>query len=235
LALFSQFEAKGFLTFQEQIAYLWDEEPKSLLFDGEGGTISERECYALFGELLNGVDLPEPTGYKHATEAQNPEHPLWKAAIHRERAMLEQQGTWELVPRQSIGKQRLVRCKYVFKRKRLKSQEIQYKARLVACGYSQIAGESFSMDELYASVVAYSSMRFLFSYGCQKRMLLSQCDISSAYLQSVLDEDVFMAIPPDMMVDGKAPRDAEGRELCIKLKKGLSNPLFSAKKWDSPK
>jgi hypothetical protein len=77
------------------------------------------------------------------------------------------------------------------------------------------------MDELYASVVAYSSMRFLLSYGCQKKMLISQCDISSAYLQSVLDEDVYMAIPPDMLVDGKPPRDSEGRELCIKLKKGL--------------
>jgi hypothetical protein len=96
------------------------------------------------------------------------------------------------------------------------------------------------MDELYASVVAYSSMRFLISYGCQKRMLLSQCDISSAYLQSVLDEDVYMAVPPDMMVDGKPPRDAEGRELCLKLKRGLSgskpsNPLSLARRWDSPR
>ena len=91
-------------------------------------------------------------------------------------------------------------------------------------------------------------MRFLLSYGCQKKMLISQCAISSAYLQSVLDEDVFMAVPPDMMVDGKPPRDAEGRELCIKLKKGLSayarqaiygskpsSPLSSARRWDSPR
>ena len=38
--------------------------------------MTERECYALFGELLNGVGLPEQTGYEHTTESQNPEHPL---------------------------------------------------------------------------------------------------------------------------------------------------------------
>ena len=220
-ALFSQFEAKGFLTFQEQITYLWGDEPKSRLNDGEGGTLSERECYAMYGEILNGVASPEPVHFKHATDTRNPEHQLWNDAIKRERSMLESQGTWVMVPRDSIGHHKLVKCKYVFKRKLLKSKEIQYKARLVACGYSQVAGESFSLDELYASVVAYSSMRFLLSYGCQKGMLLSQCDISSAYLQSHLEEDVYMAVPPDMFIDGKPPRDKDGRELCLKLKRGL--------------
>jgi len=49
IALFSQFEAKGFLTFQEQMAYLWDEEPKSRLYDGKGddgerGTLSKKSA-----------------------------------------------------------------------------------------------------------------------------------------------------------------------------------------------
>jgi hypothetical protein len=47
-------------------------------------------------------------------------------------------------------------------------------------------------------------------------MLMSQCDISSAYLQSELDEDIYMAVPPDMYVDGKPPVDADGNELCLK-------------------
>ena len=36
LALFAQYEEKGFLTFHEQISYLWDDEPKSLLYTGDG-------------------------------------------------------------------------------------------------------------------------------------------------------------------------------------------------------
>jgi hypothetical protein len=59
------------------------------------------------------------------------------------------------------------------------------------------------------------------SYGCQKGMLMSQCDISSAYLQSELDEDIYMVPPPDMWVDGKPPVDDEGNELCLKLQRGL--------------
>ena len=165
-------------------------------------------------------DIPDPSTYKQATEASNPDREHWRASIARERAMLEQQGTWRLVSRKSIGSAKLVKCKYVFKKKRIKGGEIIYKSRLVACGYSQIAGDSFSLDELYASVMAYSSARFLMSYGCQKGMLMSQCDISSAYLQSELDEDIYMAVPPDMYVDGKPPVDADGNELCLKLQRG---------------
>ena len=50
------------------------------------------------------------------------------------------------VPKKTIGKNKLVKCRYVFKRKRIKGDEIIYKSRLVACGYSQVAGESFSLD-----------------------------------------------------------------------------------------
>jgi len=158
--------------------------------------------------------------------------------------MLEKQGTWKLVPRISIGKTKLVRCKYVFKNKRIKDGETIFKSRLVACGYSQVAGESFSLDELYASVVAHSSIRFLLSYGCQNGMLISQADITSAYLQSKLDDEVYMVPRPDMWENGKPPVDELGNELCLKLERGLcglkqsgfcgrklSRNLFSATRW----
>lgn len=145
--------------------------------------------------------------------------------------MLEKQGTWKLVPRISIGKTKLVRCKYVFKNKRIKDGETIFKSRLVACGYSQVAGESFSLDELYASVVAHSSIRFLLSYGCQNGMLISQADITSAYLQSKLDDEVYMVPRPDMWENGKPPVDELGNELCLKLERGLCGLKQSGYLW----
>jgi len=50
---------------------------------------------------------------------------------------------------------------------------------------------------------------------------MSQVDISSAYLESYLDEDVYMIPPEDLWVDGKPPKDEQGRELVCKLKRGL--------------
>ena len=49
---------------------------------------------------------------------------------------------------------------------------------------------------------------------------MSQCDISSTYLQSELGDGIYMAVPPDMCVDGKPPVDADGNELCLKLQRG---------------
>ena len=221
IKLCEAYQLKGFLTFNEQISYLWDgEPPKAKLYEGEGGELTAQECAALIGQLING-DLPEPTRFKDATSESNPEHQEWRESIHRERSTLEQRGTWILVPKVLMGKHRPIRCKYVFKRKRLKNGSMQYKSRLVACGYSQVAGVNFSLDETYAGVCSYSSMRFLLSYGCQKGYLMSQVDISSAYLESYLDEDVYMVPPEDLWVDGKPPKDDQGRELVCKLQRGL--------------
>ena len=108
------------------------------------------------------------------------------ASIARERSTLEERGTWELVPRKSIGRNRPVRCRYVFRKKLNKDRTLQYKSRLVACGYSQVEGLNYSADEVYASVCAYSSMRFLFSLACQEGYILSQADITGAYLEALL-------------------------------------------------
>jgi hypothetical protein len=220
--LIDAFQAKGFLTFHEQLQYLWDDVPRSaaILAEDESGKLASPDCAAFVSKLIGG-DSPEPSGYKMAIDPKNPEREAWLASMARERGTLEQRGTWDLVPRKSIGEHRPVRCKYVFKRKRIKDGTIQYKSRLVACGYSQVAGDSFSSDETYAGVCSYASMRFVLSYACQKGYILSQTDISSAYLESFLEDEVYMMPPPDMYVDGKPPRDKDGNELVCKLKRGL--------------
>ena len=125
------------------------------------------------------------------------------------------------------SRHRPLKCKYVYKKKLLKDGSIQFKSRLVGCGYSQIEGIDYSADELYAGVCSYSSMRFLMSLICQKGYVLSQADITGAYLESYLSETVYMEPPPDMFgPNGEPPRDAMGREVVCKLKRGLSSYRF---------
>ncbi len=224
------FTVKGYLTFHDQIRFLWDGNAPASLSDCT--TEADQAQYAaLVAQLLAG-DAPDPATYKEATSASHPEHEQWRAAVLRERTTLEQRGTWELVPKSSIGRNRPVRCKYVLKKKRNKDGSIQWKARLVACGYSQIAGMHFSSDEVYAGVCSYSGIRFLLSYACQKGYILSQADISSAYLESQLDEEVYMNVPPDMYVNGKPPVDEHGNELVCRLRRGLYGLRQSGYLWN---
>ena len=155
--------------------------------------------------------------------------------MERERTTLESRGTWILVPKETMPRShRPVKCRYIYKKKRLKDQTIQYKSRLVACGYSQIAGFDYSPDETYAGVCAYSSMRFLLALAVQKGYILAQSDISSAYLESYLKDTVYMEPPPDLRgPHGEPPRDAEGRELVCLLKRGLYGLKQSSHAWQA--
>ena len=132
-------------------------------------------------DIITG-GITEPDNFRNV--AQHPERDQWLLSMGRERATLEERGTWELVPRSSIGRNRPVRCKYVYRKKLLKDGSIQFKSRLVACGYSQVAGVDYSSDETYAGVCSYSSLRFLMSLVCQKvtfyRNRTSQRPISRA-------------------------------------------------------
>ena len=185
----------------------------------------------LIEDLATGGS-PAPETYRKATASNHPERSKWLESMQIERNTLESRGTWIMVPRKSIGKRRPVRCKYVYKKKILKDGTLQYKSRLVACGYSQIAGIDYSSDETYAGVCSYSSVRFLMSLACQKGYILSQADITGAYLESFLNEEVYMEPPPDMLgPNGEPPVNSEGQELVCLLKRSLYGLAQSGHNW----
>jgi hypothetical protein len=219
----------GFMSFHEQIESLWEQD-MTLQMSGED---IQRETAAAAGivEQLLGGDIPEPANYRAATRPTHPERKQWMESMGRERDTLASRGTWVMVPRNSIGRHRPVKCKYVYKKKRNKDGSLQWKSRLVACGYSQVEGVDYRVDETYAGVCSYSSMRWLMSLCCQKNMILSQTDITGAYLESYLTETVYMEPPPDMWIDGKPPLDAQGRELVCELKRGLYGLKQSGYHW----
>jgi len=216
------------LNFHDQIKALWEYDAALQLNDSD---ISKESAFAasLVGDLVTG-GIPEPKNFRSV--ASHPERIQWLESMGRERKTLEDRGTWELVPRSTIGRHRPVKCKYVYKKKLLKDGSIQFKSRLVGCGYSQVEGIDYSADELYAGVCSYSSMRFLMSLVCQKGYILSQADITGAYLESHLTETVYMEPPPDMFgPNGEPPRDSQGRELVCRLKRGIYGLKQSAHLW----
>lgn len=123
----------------------------------------------------------------------------WQAAMDEEITAIERNETWELVelPRghQPIG------VKWVYKKKMNAQGEIErYKARLVAKGYRQNAGIDY--DEVFAPVARMETIRLLISQAAQFKWP----DVKSAFLNGVLEEEVYVEQPPRYMKAEKETR-----------------------------
>ena len=106
-----------------------------------------------------------------------------------------------------------VGSKWVFKKKTKADGSIeQYKARLVALGFSQKQGLDY--DETFSPVIRFESFRSLVAVAVQKRLKLHQLDITAAFLNERLEEEVFMKKPEGFVVEGK-------EHLVCKLKQSL--------------
>ncbi len=68
--------------------------------------------------------------------------------------------------------------------------------------------------------------------ACQKGYILSQADITGAYLETYIRNKVDMEHPPDMGGPHGGPlRDAQVRELVCRLKRGLYGLKQSGHAW----
>nr|GEZ40981.1 retrovirus-related Pol polyprotein from transposon TNT 1-94 [Tanacetum cinerariifolium] len=98
----------------------------------------------------------------------------------------------------------------------------QNKARLVAQGYNQ--QESIDYDETYALVARIKSIRILLPYACALDFKLFQIDVKSAFLNGVINEEVYVAQPPGFI-------DSEQPDHVYKLKKALYGLKQAPKAW----
>lgn len=69
----------------------------------------------------------------------------------------------------------------------------RFKARLVARGYAQIYGIDYS--ETFSPVVRHTSLRILFALSVCYDMKIFQMDAVTAFLQSELQETIYMKQP----------------------------------------
>ncbi|CAI7768149.1 unnamed protein product [Closterium sp. NIES-53] len=163
------------------------------------------ECAFVF---FSPLEMPgEPATLKEALESSDAEE--WKKAIESELKSIEENGTWELVELPEGRK--AITSKWLFKIKSDADGKIErYKSRLVAKGYQQ--KEKVDYKELFAPVVKPTTLRTLLAGAAIKGWVVKQMDVTTAFLNGVLEEDIFMAQP-------KGFDDGSGRVL--RLKKAL--------------
>ena len=102
---------------------------------------------------------------KSLSEAQaHNDWPRWKEAMDAEITTLDRAGTWSNIPQPTH--KNIVGSKWVYRIKRKADGTIQkYKARLVACGFTQI----YSIDyyHTYSPVARLTSIRFLLAMAAR--------------------------------------------------------------------
>ncbi|GJS48666.1 retrovirus-related pol polyprotein from transposon TNT 1-94 [Tanacetum coccineum] len=92
------------------------------------------------------------------------------------------------------------------------------KARLVAQGYNQQEGIDY--DETYALVARLESIRILLAIACANDFKLYQMDVKSAFLNGFINEEVYVAQPPDctshpISVDSRDAQSNDGQYISV--------------------
>ncbi len=138
--------------------------------------------------------------------------------------LLVENNTWELVElpadRTAIG------CsKWVFKTKMGSDGSVNYyKGRLVAKGYAQKYGVDY--EQTFAPVVRSSSIRTLLAFAVQNDMIVHQIDVVTAFLNGLLEEDIYMEQPEGYIQPGN-------KHVVYKLKKFLCSLKQSPRCWNT--
>jgi hypothetical protein len=113
--------------------------------------------------------------------------------MHEELENFERNQVWTLVdPLRDVN---VIWTKWVFKNKHVEDDEVvRNKACLVAPGYSQVEGLDFG--ENFALVARLEAIRILLAFATSKRFKLYQMDVKSAFLNGVIQDEVYVRQPP---------------------------------------
>ena len=131
-----------------------------------------------------------PATYDEAVNGH--EKAEWRSAINEELRSLESNQTWRSIDKPPDVK--LLRTKWVFKRKEEPDNSIRFKARLVACGYQQKAGVDYT--ETYSPVARLATIRIVLAVGLQNRYQFRHLDVKTAFLNENLEDTIYLK-PPD--------------------------------------
>ncbi|KAI5317804.1 hypothetical protein L3X38_037511 [Prunus dulcis] len=164
------------------------------------------------------MTIIEPETYYEAIEDK-----AWKEAMDTEIETIEKNGTWELVERPTDKP--VIGVKWVFKTKLNLDGTVQkHKARLVAKGYAQKPGIDY--NETFALVARLDTIRTLIALAAQKGWKLFQLDVKSAFLNGVLEEEVYTEQPEGFEVKTASHK-------VYKLKKALYGLKQAPRAWYS--
>ena len=153
-------------------------------------------------ELVQDVES-EPGSYQEAQQSKYAK--IWEVARSAEIEGLIRAGTFTLAVKVPVG------CNVIDARWFLKwkvdetGKIVKVKARLVAKGFKQKYGVDYL--ETFSPTANAAPQRLLIALACKYNLELLHWDIEQAFVQSELDHEVFMKLPPGCgSMSGKVAR-----------------------------
>jgi histone deacetylase 1/2 len=146
--------------------------------------------------------------------------PKWLEAMQAEYKALTDNKTWSLVP--LPAHKRAIGCKWIFKIKENSDGSInKYKARLVAKGFLQTPG--FDFTETFSPVIKPVTIRVILTLAVTYQWSVQQIDINNAFLNGLLQEEVYMKQPTGF--------ESADKSLVCKLHKSLYGLKQAPRAW----
>lgn len=122
---------------------------------------------------------------------EGPDREQWKQAMADELQSFEDSDAWQLVDHP--GDVTIVKCRWVLNKKYDFENNVRYRARLVAKGFSQKPGVDYT--DTFSPVVRHSTLRLLFALSVQMKMSITHLDVTTAFLNGFLKENIYMSLP----------------------------------------
>ncbi|KAE8699425.1 hypothetical protein F3Y22_tig00110578pilonHSYRG00054 [Hibiscus syriacus] len=150
-------------------------------------------------------EATEPEMFEEASKSCQ-----WMTAMKEEIDALQQNQTWDIVPK-------------IKDMKRRPDGSIErYKARLVARGFSQQYGLDY--DETFSPVAKLTTVRVLLALAANKDWNLWQMDVKNAFLHGELDREIYMTQPMGF-------QSQDHPEYVCKLRKALYRLKQAPRAW----
>lgn len=120
--------------------------------------------------------------------------------MREELLMIKKNQTWELI--EKPYDRNIIGVKWMFRTKLNPDGSInKYKARFMVKGYAQIFGVDYS--DTFAPVARLDTIRLLLVISAQKGWLVFQIDVKSAFLNGVLQEEIYVEQPKGFEFEGQ--------------------------------
>jgi hypothetical protein len=168
--------------------------------------------------LLTTSFTKEPSSFEEVINCESKDdQKAWKEAMKKELHEMTKRGAWEIIDEKDVPNgQHCIKNKWIFKVKR----NGVFRARLVACGYSQVSGVDFT--ESFAPVTNDVSFRLMLISKLVWDMTSTVVDIETVFLHGNLDKEIYMNVPMGLSI---------GPNKKLLLRKTIYGLVQSAKKF----
>jgi hypothetical protein len=142
-----------------------------------------------------GSNVDDPKTVEEARMMEDSEE--WNEAMKAELDQLKEYGTWDQELMDLPKGRKAVGAKWVFVRKRDGGGNVvRHKARLIAQGFSQIAGQDY--NQTYSPVARLESLRAIIAFAAIRKWQMHVIDVVGAYLNGELEKDleIYIRQPP---------------------------------------